>query len=82
MNTALSGVCNVVSDQTAPRWTPLRLALSCGYAEQVWLMQASGIVGRTSFRSTKHHRPNQPFNRSAQRRRRWLPVALRAPAPG
>jgi hypothetical protein len=26
--------------------------------------------------------PNPPFNRSAQRRRRWVPVALRAPAPG
>ncbi len=27
-------------------------------------------------------RHNKPFNWSAQRRRRWVPVALRAPAPG
>lgn len=26
--------------------------------------------------------PNKRFDRSAQRRRRWVPVALRAPAPG
>lgn len=26
--------------------------------------------------------PNQAFERSAQQRRRWVPVALRAPAPG
>jgi hypothetical protein len=28
-------------------------------------MQASGPVGRMSFRSTLHCRPNPPFNRSA-----------------
>jgi hypothetical protein len=26
--------------------------------------------------------PNPGINRSAQRRRRWVPVALRTPAPG
>jgi hypothetical protein len=26
--------------------------------------------------------PNQPFNRSAQELRSWVPVALHAPAPG
>ena len=26
--------------------------------------------------------PNPAFHRSAQRHRRWVPVALRAPAPG
>jgi hypothetical protein len=26
--------------------------------------------------------PNHAFDRSAQRHRRWVPVALRAPAPG
>ena len=26
--------------------------------------------------------PNKPFNRSAQRRRRWVPAVLRAAAPG
>ena len=82
MNVALSSVWSIASDHAAPRRASLRLAPGCGYAERVWSMQVSGTEGRMSFRSTEHHRPNQPFNRSAKKRRFLVPVALRAPAPG
>ena len=65
MDIALSGAFEVASDQAAPRCAPLRLAPSRRHAERVWSMLASGPVGRMSYRSTEHHRPNQPFNRSA-----------------
>ena len=55
----------VGSNQGAPRCAPLRLAPGRRYAERVCTMQASGSVGRISYRSTLHRRPNQPFNRSA-----------------
>jgi hypothetical protein len=64
MDTRLSGVWDVASDRAAPHCVPLRLAPGRGYAEQVWSMQASEMVGRMSFRSTEHHRPNQPLKRT------------------
>ena len=65
MSVSLVEASAVASDQAVPRCAPLRLALGRRYAERVCLMQASGPVGRMSYRSTLHHRPNQPFNRSA-----------------
>ncbi len=65
MNIARSGDSEVAFDHAAPRCATLRLALGRGYAERVRTMPASGLVGRTSCRSTVHHRPNPPFNRSA-----------------
>jgi hypothetical protein len=64
MDTRLSGVWDVASDRAAPRCVPLRLAPGRGYAEHVWLMQAFEMVGRMSFRSTEHHRSNQPLKRT------------------
>ena len=65
MSVSLVEASAVASDQAAPRCVALRLALGRRYAERVCLMQASDPVGRMSFRSTLHRRPNQPFNRSA-----------------
>ena len=65
MNVALSSACEVGSDHAAPRCASLRLAPGIRYAERVWSMQAFGLVGRMSHRSTEHRRPNPPFNRSA-----------------
>ena len=53
--------CRVIRWRCAPR----RLALARGYAKRVWSMRTSGLVGRMSSCSTQHHRPNPPFNRSA-----------------
>ena len=39
------------------------------------------FVGRASSCPTEHHLPNPALERSAQRRCRWVPSALRAPAP-
>ena len=76
MKAALCGVCEVASDHAAPRCAPRRWALGIRYAEGVWSMQAFGLVGRMEYRSTLHHRPNPVFNRSAERQRRSVPVAL------
>ena len=76
MKPALSAASDVGSDQAAPRSAPLRWALGIRYAERVWSMQAFGLVGRMEHRSTLHHRPNPVFNRSAERQRRSVPVAL------
>jgi hypothetical protein len=65
MNIALSGACEVAFDHASPRCAPLRSAPSRRYAVGVWSMQASGLAGRMNSRSTQHHRPNPPFNRSA-----------------
>ena len=81
MNVAPSGVWNTTSVRAAPRRAPLRLAPGCGYAEQVWSLQAFALVGRRTFRSPMHHRPNNRLKRSAQRRCRWVPVVRRTPAP-
>ena len=65
MNIALSSPGEVAFDHAAPRCAPLRLALGRAHVEGVWPMLTSGLVGRMSFRSTDHHQPNPPFNRSA-----------------
>jgi hypothetical protein len=78
MNVALSRACNVASDHAAPRCVALRLAPGNRYAEHVWSMQASGIVGRMGFRSTGHHRPNPALNRTRRKQRRPLRACLPA----
>ena len=82
MNLALFAVGDVAFVQGVPRCTPLRLAPGCGYAEQVWSMQASGFAGRMGFCPSTPHRPNQPLNRGAKPRRCSVPATLRVPAPG
>ena len=79
MKLALSNACDVASDRAAPRRASLR---SSGnrYAERVWSMQAFGVVGRMIHRSTLHRRPNPALERTAERRRRSVPVARCAPA--
>ena len=62
-------------------------------SQHYWLTFVGGLGSslRHRRRDTKHKAkgsriamgtPNPPFNRSAKRRRRWVPVALCAPAPG
>ena len=82
MSVTLFRAWEVGSDQAAPRCAPLRSAPGRAYAARVCTMQASGPVGRMSYGSTLHCRPNPPFNRSAKRRCRSVPVALCPPAPG
>ena len=54
---------------------PLQLT---AYSVAPWLH-----MGRFNAVALRRQPPNQPFNRSAQQRALcWVPVALRAPAPG
>ena len=86
MNIALIGARNVASVHAAPRCAPFRSAPGCGYAEQVWSMQAFGFVGCRSSRLTNHHRPNPSLNRTRRKQRRsllaWVPARRLAHSVG
>jgi len=75
-------VPEAASGQVAPCCVLLRSTPGRAYAKRVWSTRASGIVVREGLRSAVHPKPNHALHPTAIRRRRSVPVALRAPAAG
>lgn len=71
----LGGIVGVIWLMILGEWGALGIALIATVFPGTFSRQLR-VIGQIPMR------PNHTFDRSAQRRRRWVPTALRAPAPG